>query len=90
MAAPKPPVLVTPLHGNVSIDNTPVFRWKVPEGEDGEKYDFLLEIADDKDFTKNVRRFNSFESKEGFSFDTPREANSDEIVSFVLEESLTE
>jgi len=89
MAIPKPPVLVTPSHGNISIDSTPIFRWKVPEGEEGDRYDFLLEIAEDRDFTENVRRYNSFESKEGFSFDSPREANSDEIVSFVLEEPLT-
>jgi hypothetical protein len=88
MATPKPPVLVTPADAMITVDTSPVFRWQVPEGEEGARYDFLLEIAEDRDFTKNVRRFNSFESKEGFSFNTPREANSGEIVSFVLPEPL--
>jgi hypothetical protein len=48
----------------------------------------VLEIAEDQDFTKNVRRFNSFESKEGFSFRSPREANSKEIVSFTVPDPL--
>lgn len=88
MSIPKPPVLVLPVDGTITIDASPVFKWVVPDGDVGARYDFLLEIAEDKDFTKNVRKFNSFNSKEGFSFNTPREANSGEIVSFILPDPL--
>lgn len=69
-----------PAMKRITVDPTPRLRWQVPEGEEEARYEFIVEIAEDEEFTKNVRRYSSQEDKRPFSFESPREANSGEIV----------
>lgn len=64
----------------ITLDTTPRLYWEVPGGARGTRYEFLIEIAEDSDFSKNVRRYSSQEDKEPFSFNSPREAGSKEQV----------
>ena len=84
----KPPMLISPNPGFTTVDPTPTLYWQVPDGPDGKKFDFIVEIAEDPDFSKNVRTYNSFVDKTGFSFQSSRNANSKEIVSFKIKDNL--
>ena len=64
----------------ITINPSPKLYWQVPDGIRGKKYEILVEIAEDPDFTKNIRIYCSKEDKEPFSFASPREANSLEQV----------
>ena len=63
-----------------TIDPRPKLFWQVPDGDKHAKYDFIVEIATDEQFTQDVRSYSSQEDKTPFSFDSPREAGSGEIV----------
>jgi hypothetical protein len=78
----KPPLTVTPEDGITMVDPVPQLSWQVPDGFPGETYDFVVEIAEDPDFSRNVRRFSSFDSKVGFSFNQPVEQGTGQIISF--------
>ena len=64
----------------VTINSSPRLYWQVPDGARGKKYEFIVEIAENPEFTDNVRVYCSREDKEPFSFDSPREAGSGEQV----------
>ena len=77
-----------PTKTKITIDPRPRLFWQVPLGAPSAKYDFIVEVAEDENFTKNVRSYSSQQDKEAFSFDSPREANSNEIVSIRLPDPL--
>ena len=85
---PRPPRLIFPNPDHTTADPTPTLYWEVPRGREGDRYEFLVEIAEDKDFTKNVRKINSSVNKQGFSYQSPREANSDETISLRIQDAL--
>jgi hypothetical protein len=85
---PLPPRLIFPNADHTTADPTPTLYWEVPGGREGDRYDFIVEIAEDADFTKNVRKINSSVTKKGFSYVSPREANSGETVSFRVQDAL--
>lgn len=66
---------------HTTIDPCPKLSWLVPDGAKGAKYEFIVEIAKDDQFTQDVRSYSSQEDKTPFSFDSPREAGSGETVS---------
>ena len=72
----------------ITINSAPRLYWEVPDGARGKKIEFLVEIAEDIDFTKNVRVYSSQEDKTPFSFDSPREAGSKEQVYIQIPHSL--
>lgn len=83
--APRAPRLIYPNCDLTTAGSTPSFYWQVPGGRVGvrsaeESYDFVLEVADDKDFTQNIRRINSAHSKAGFSYQTAQEAGTKKTV----------
>lgn len=86
--APAAPRLIAPNPDYTTADPTPTLYWEVPDGIEGERYEFLVEIAEDIDFTKNVRQINSIVTKRGFSYESPREANSKEIVNYRIQDAL--
>jgi len=65
---------------HITINSSPRLYWQVPEGERGKKYEFIVEIAENPEFTKHVRVYSSQEDKAPFSFASPREAGSKEQV----------
>lgn len=87
----KSPILIGPVDGVVSADPMPTLSWLIPDGDPAARYDFVVEIAEDPDFTKNVRRFNSFDSKLGFSFQRPVAPTTDTTtVSFRVQSPLVQ
>jgi len=72
----------------ITIDPRPRLSWEVPIGAPNTKYEFIVEVAEDSEFTKNVRSYSSQQDKENFSFASPREANSGEVVSLRLPDAL--
>lgn len=85
---PAAPRLISPNPDYTTADPTPTLYWEVPDGLDGERYEFLVEIAEDVDFTQNVRQINSTLTKQGFSYESSREANSKEIVNYRIQDAL--